>query len=279
MIIPDVISAISLGTSTAQTELSGDRSGNSTDYVVPSWCREIEKVRGQLAVVTPTAGQTAFATLKLQSNDVNFGNYEVFLEPVGGVLSTTSTSITIGQNVATYPLGMDTPRGGERIQFYGQAQIANTAAPYGSACVWLSDIPAIQQYYSIAMSKNNNSSNPVSAGTSAATVAGSQFTVSGVGSRIRALYGVFTSGTIAAAESENGYFTVQAPEIQRANTLRWNNEPVQGFLGTVGQSECLISKLEGLDVPFTTPTTISTSFVVANTAANAGKFEVAMLYQ
>lgn len=277
-VLPDRIGARSLGTGTTQTQLSGDRSGNATDYTVPAWARAILAVRADLAVKTPTAGQTAFATLKLGSNDLNFGNFEVFVPPVGSALSTVAASLTTGMNISAYPLNLKV-NGGEKIQFYGQAQVANAVAPTLGATVWLSNQPPTEpQWYSLAMSKINNSSNPVSTGTATGKVAGTSFTISGSGgTTIKAIYGVISSGTIVASDDVQGFFQIEAPEIPVPP--RFNAEPVQGFLGTTGQVQNLISKLEGMNLRVQTPTSIAPSLTLETAPANAGVFEIAVMYQ
>ena len=278
MIVPDVISEKSLGTSTAQSQLSGDRSGNAADYVVPTWCKSIRLVRTHLSEITPTAGQAVSATLKIQSSDLNIGNYEVFAAPLGGILGATAVALEAPQNAQVYPFQLRTG-GGEHLQFYGQAQVANTAAPFLGACAWISnDGPTDRQYFSLATSKYNNASNPTSTGTTAAAVTGLPFTISGQGSiRIKGAYFMATSGTIVASDVMRGWVALTAPELPVP--IRWNIEPIQGFLGSTGQTWNLLSKIEGIDIEAKTPTTISNVLTIVTAPANAGVFEVAALYQ
>ncbi len=274
----DVIGDRSLGTSTAQIQLSGDKSGNATDYVVPTNVRSILAVSPILSQLTPTAGESVQATLSLISSDLNFGNCEMLAEPLGSALSTVAFQPATVQNRNIYPLNMNT-QGGEHIQFYGQAQVANTVAPFMGATLYVSDQP-IQgpQYFYLTTSKNKNSSNPTSSGTSPTAVAGQSVTISGQGTgTIRALYGVFASGTIVASDVVRGYFSVSAPEIQYVNH-RWEMEPVQGFLGTTGQTNNYIARADKLSIPFKTPTTVSTTLTLVTAPANAGTFEVGIQY-
>lgn len=246
---------------------------------MPAWARSILAVRPDLVEITPTAGQSVLATLKLTSSDVNLGNYEVFAQPYGSALGATAAPVASrGQNSAAYPLNLKV-NGGEHIQFYGQAQVANTAAPTMGATVWLSNQPPTEpQFYSLAMSKYNAAANPISTGTAAGKVSGTAFTVSGNGGMtIKALYGVVKSGTIVASDCVQGFFQVEAPEIPVPP--RFNAEPVAGFLGTVGQSLNFISACEGLNLAVTTPTTITPSLTLETAPANAGAFELAVLYQ
>lgn len=295
MRIPIVISSRSTGTATAQTQLSGDRSGNAADFVTPTWCRYLTKVRTFLTELTPTAGQSVLNTLKIQSSDVNVGNYEVFAEPLGSALSTTATYLQgQGSNTAVYPWNMTNnasagPLAGQatlagvHFQFYGQSQITNTVAARQGALVWADDSGpdttlGVGQWYSLATSKINNSSNPTSTGTSAAAVSGQAITISGIGNAtLRGLYGVVTSGTIVASDTVIGWFTVTANEL--SVPLQWNMEPITGFLGTVGQVQNLISKCEGIAIQAKLPTTLSNTLTLDVAPANAGNFEIAVMYQ
>jgi hypothetical protein len=280
--IPIVISSRSTGTSTTQTQLSGDRSGNAADFVVPTWCKGIPRVRTFITELTPTAGQSVLNTLKISSNDLNCGNYEVFAAPLGSVLGATATYLAgDGQNTAVYPWNLKT-NGGEHLQFFGQSQITNTVAARQGACIWANDVGPVpelgSQWYHLLTSKINNSSNPTSTGTSAAAVTGQTITISGTGLvTIRSLYGVVTNGTIVASDTVIGWFTVLAPEIPVQ--LQWNMEPITGFLGATGQSQNLISKLEGISIQVKTPTTLSTLLTMDVAPANAGNFEHCVAYQ
>lgn len=285
--IPIVISARSLGTSTAITELSGDRSGNATDFITPTWCRAMTKVRTSISQLTPTAAQTVFSTLRVTSSDLNVGNYEVLCEPLGSVLGATAFQVNgNGQNAATYDWNMGATqrlKGGEHFQFYGQAQLANTVAPYQAAMVWCDsdghDTSRGGQWYSIATSINQNSNNPGETGTAAGTQNASVFTISGQGAiTIRALYGFIALTTIVASDVTVGYFQIDAPEFQY-HPLYWLIEPVNGFLGATGQVQELISQCEGIAVNAVTPTSVTPTFVLTTPPANDGDWEVAMMYQ
>jgi len=226
--------------------------------------------------------------MRITSTDLNVGNYEVLAEPLGSVLGATALQINgNGQNAAEYPWNMGATRrlqGGEHFQFYGQNQIANTADDHMGALVWAdsegpdNSIPG--QWYSIAMSLFNNSSNPVSTGTSSGAVSGTSFTVSGQGAvTIRAVYGYVTQKVIVAGDLLVGYFQLSAPEM--AVPIQWNLEPTSGFLGATGQTQDLISQCEGIAVSAVTPTTISPSMNLASVVSigAAGTWIVAAMYQ
>lgn len=285
--VPLVISSRSLGTSTVQTTLSGDRSGNATNFVCPQWGKAIPRLRTFITELTPTAGQSVVSTLTQVSTDTGalpaVGNYEVFATPLGSALSTTATFLNgNGSNYATYPWNFRI-NPSMQITFYGQAQVANTVAPRQGACLWVDDSGTDSalggQWHFLTTSKNNNSSNPTSTGTSAGSVTGQTVTISSLGQiTLYALYGILTSGTIVASDTTIGWYYVYAPEIP-VGQLQWNIEPNTGFLGTVGQEQNLISKMENIAVSVKTPTTITTYINMDVAPANAGNFEVCLGYQ
>lgn len=78
----DVISDISLGTSTAKTLLDGGRIGSGSNYVLNANARGIIDVQPYVYIVTPTANQTLIASLKVESDDLAIKDFEV-LAPSG----------------------------------------------------------------------------------------------------------------------------------------------------------------------------------------------------
>jgi hypothetical protein len=298
---PDIVGSRALGTASVATQLSGDRSGNATDYILPTEAKSILYVRPFLTEITPTAGQAVLATLRATSNDVpSIGNFEVLCPPLGSVLGATafqdatamSDPMNYGGSLMGYPWCLDV-KGGEHIQFYGQTQINCTVAPRLGAQLLLADVPSkavlggtAKQWFYLTTSKNNNSNNPTSTGTTAATVIGQPVTLTGgaalssgkSGVIIRMLQGVVTSGTIVASDTVIGNFYITAPELD-IQVARWNMEPILGFLGTTGETNNYISTASGLYIQCQTPSTISTALTMDVAPANAGNFEVSIGYQ
>lgn len=280
LITSDRIGARSLGTGTAQTQLSGDRSGNATNYVVPAWCRAILSVRSDLAELTPTAAQSVTATLKIQSNDVNVGNYEILAEPLGSALGATAFQFGAeGMNGGTYPFNLPL-NGGENLQFFGQAQVTNTVGPTMGATVWLSNTPVKEAQVFSLMSSKIQGSGPTSTGTAAGTVnIGTPApTISGAtGATLIAGFGAIGLTTIVASDKTQGFYQVQAPEVPVP--IRWNVEPINGFLGATGQVSELISFITGLHMEVATPTSLQEALVLETAPANAGNFVMGVMYQ
>lgn len=288
-VLTDVVSSRSLGTGTAKTQLSGDRSGNANNYTLPAWARSILAVRPFISELTPTAGQAVLASLKVESDDLGIKDFEVYASPLGSVLGATATDLSDPQNWTAYPLNFNC-NGGENMQLFGIPQIANTVAPRMGATLWISDQPATGNPVRAKIGgAAGGGASTTSTGTSAARVSGTTITISGgisqpefgqtgaLGRRIKAVYGVVTSGTIVASDVVIGWFEVAAAEL--AATIRFNMETIQGFLGATGQVWNRISKAESQDVVVQTPTTLTTTLVMDVAPANAGNFGVGVLYQ
>jgi hypothetical protein len=175
------------------------------------------------------------------------------------------------------------------MQFYGVPQIANTVAPRMGATIWISDQPPAQQPVRAKIGGTaGGGASTTSTATTATRVTGTTITISGgvpqpelpsgsVGRRIKAAYGIVTSGTIVASDTITGWFEISAAEL--GATIRWNMEPVQGFLGATGQAWNIVSKIEGLDIVCQTNTTLQTTLVMDVAPANAANFAVGIVYQ
>ncbi len=283
--LTDRIGSQSLGTTSVQTQLSGQRNAAASNYICPAWMNGLITIRGDLSELTPTAGQSVLATLKLQSNDVNFGNYEVPTVALGSVLGATNFQYSRGSNVKeVFPVGLAPPAtgtlGGVNIQIFGQTQVNCTVGPRMGATLWISNLtPAESQVYSL-MSSKVQGSGPTSTGTTATQVSvGTPLpTISGAtGATIFEAFGIVASGTIVASDQTQGFFLVQAPEVPVP--IRFDIDPITGFLGATGQVQNLWSYAENLHMEVTTPTSLQEFVNLEVAPANAGNFELGVLYQ
>jgi hypothetical protein len=287
----DVIAAVSLGTSTAKIKLGGTQVyGTGADYLLPTAAKCIVAVRPKLVSTTPTANQSVVATLKVESSDLHMGDFEVFANPIESGLGTTETQF---QDPAPwYPL-MQPCLGGEKMQFYGTAQIANAVAPLMAVDVLLSNTPpegfvngAWQQgagYFGPVQAKVagiNYGGGPTALGTTASSVAtDAGVTLSGPKKRLLALFGIAVDTTPAASKPISGWFAVNATELS-INPLRWAAEPITGMLGTtVAGGLAHISAMAPLNLSMKAPTTPKAQFNLDQAVTNAGNFEVGYMYQ
>lgn len=275
----DIISDVGLGTGTGKTELSGDRSGNSTDYILPASARAVLFAQPYLYQTTPTSTQSLVASMKIESDDLGIKDYEVLAPPVGGNIATTDYAIADLMRTAIYPLQFRC-NGGEKMQFYGIPQTANTAAPNMGAVLWWSDDPRSiteMPFRARIGGTPGAAGSGTSTGTATGNVTGANITVQAGGQRtIRTVTGIVAPTTIATVKPIAGYFVISAAEM--AFTTRYAAEPMQGPLGTA-QSFTHLTRVDNLNVPFTTPTTMTTALQVTAAPSTAGNFYQGIVYQ
>ena len=267
------VGPLTVGTSTAATQLDGQLIAAASDIIVPSRAKSLLAVRPWQTSVTPTAHQSFIASVRLASSDVAIGDYEILAPPIGASLGTNIT--TFADLSYWFPINLAVS-GGQHIQAYGQAQIANTAAPYVGADLLWSDGPPLGPQAHFKLAGIFSGGGPTSTGTSAGSVAGGTIQLNS-GSKVFAWYGYATNSTPTAVKPITGYFTLTSPEMGAQtglpNTHTFDISPVQGFLGTTttGDFEYL-SKAEGLSIPYTAPTTLTTSIYLDVALTAAGNF-------
>lgn len=273
----DQIAAVSLGTSTSKTKLGGTQvEGTGADYLLPTATRSIVAVRPKIVLTTPTANQAVMATLKVESSDLGMKDYEVFANPIDSGLGTNETQF---QDAGPwYPL-MQPCNGGEKVQFFGTAQVANAVAPLMSVDVLLSDRQPKMPICQAKVAGINYGGGPTATSTTAGTViTDGGVTIAGPFRLLKALYGIVVGTTPAASKPISGQFTVNASELG-INPLRWNAEPITGFLGTTTAGTLAhLSGVEGLNLILRAPSTPKSTFTLDQSITTAGNFEVGYLY-
>jgi hypothetical protein len=284
----DQIAGVSC-TTTAKIKLGGTQIfGTGADYLLPTAARCIVAVRPKTYNVTPTAHQSVMITLKVESADLGMKDYEVFGNPIEAALGTT---IGPYQDPSPwYPL-MQPCNGGEKVQFYGTAQIANTAAVYMEADVLLSDTypegfngfnAGWKAGYGPVQAKVagiNYGGGPTATGTTAGSVAtDAGVTIAGPKKRLIGLFGIAVDTTPTASNPIAGQFTVNASELA-INPQRWVTEPITGFLGTTTAGTLAhISHLYPINLNMRAPTTPKSTFTNDIVLGSAGNFEVGYMY-
>jgi hypothetical protein len=284
----DVIASVSLGTSTAKTKLGGTQVyGTGADYLLPTAAKCIVGVRPKLVNTTPTANQAVLATLKVESGDLGLKDFEVFANPIDSGLGTNEMQ---AQDAAPwYPLMMPC-NGGEKVQFYGTAQIANTVAPLMSVDVFLSNVypegynPGsgwVSGYGPVQakIAGINYGGGPTATGTAASSVAtDGGVTIAGPKKRLIGMFGVVVDTTPAASKPISGWFSVNASEIS-INPQRWAAEPITGLLGTTTTGALAhISGAYPCNLALNAPSTPKAQFNLDQAITTAGNFEVGYMY-
>lgn len=286
----DQIAEVTLGTSTAKTKLGGTQvQGTSADYLLPTAARCVVAVRPKIVSTTPTLNQAVLATLKVESGDLGVKDFEVFANPIDSGLGTNETQF---QDAAPwYPL-MQPCNGGEKVQFFGTAQVANAVAPGMSVDVLLSDTwpEGFNGRAGLAWAPGfgplqakvagiNYGGGPTSSGTAANTAAtDGGVTIAGPRRRLLGLYGVIVGTTPAASKPISGQFTANASELA-INPQRFNAEPITGFLGTTTAGTLIhISECAPLNMALRAPSTPKGTFTLDTAITTLGNFEVGYLY-
>lgn len=288
----DEVSAVSLGTSTGKTKLGGTQvEGTSADYTVPGDARSIVAVQPVFYGITPTANQAFLATLKIESADLHLGDYEVFAAPIDSGLGTAETMLL--DRAPWYPTNF-VCAGGEKVQFFGTPQVANTVAPLMACNVLLADTAGapsdfVPNYidvldYSVPVQAKiagiNYGGGPTSTGTAAATqVFDGGLQISSPQKLIKGLYGALVGTTPAASKPVAGVFAATAGELV-LNPQRFNAMPLTGFLGTSTSNQIsYIAKIEGLNIRLKSPSFVKGSFILDLAITTLADFEVGYLYQ
>jgi len=222
----DVIGSTSLGTGVTKTLLGGKT------LVLPEWARSIVAIIPVVNIDVPTVSESVLAKCILESEDFTVGPYEVLAAPIGACLGATVAPFiaTPERYLVNCPVV-----GGSKLNVYGQALVANTAAPVMSCTVIVSsELPDGPQRFA-------KMGTLTSTGTTASTdVAGTEYSFS-KGRTIVELFGAVVPDTIAAADALQGHFRFSSSEFERPTPAKVAINPVPGGLSTI-----FSSKLDGV---------------------------------
>jgi len=222
----DVIGSTSLGTGTTKTLLGG------ADMALPEWARSIVAVIPIVNIDVPTVEESVIAKLILESDDFTVGPFEVLASPAGGCIGAT-----VGPSISEpekYVVNCPVP-GGAKLSVYGQALVANTAAPVMSCGIIVSSEPPTGPQRFAKMGTLT------STGTTASTdVAGTQYAFS-KGRKIVELFGIVAPAALAAADAMQGYIRFSSSEFSRSTPSKMQFNPVPGGLSTI-----FSTKLDGV---------------------------------
>ena len=214
----DRVGATSLGTGTTKTLLGG---GN---LVLPGWARSIVAVIPVVNIDVPTVSESVLAKLILESDDFNVGPFEVLAAPLSACLGTTVAPFAAKPEryLVNCPVN-----GGDQLKVYGQALVANTAAPVMSCTIVVSSNPPTGPQKFAKMGTLTSS------GTTASTdVAGTQYSFSKA-NRITEIFGALVPGTTAAADALAAYIRFNSSEFSQVTPLKLEMNPVPGGLSTL----------------------------------------------
>jgi len=269
VLITKAITATSLGTSTAHTQLGG------AAQKAPEWAREFIGFKVGGNVTTPTSTQAAHAQFDVTSND--FACYPSTVPAIisQGAIATADTNeaLPLEYFCADWPI-----HGGDSYNIYGQCEVANTVAPRGVAMTWFGDgeaiAPSRMDPYPHVPRYHLTSGSAACASTGQALAA---FTLTGA-KACTELRGYQVDPTIATAARDNsGYFQFNSNGFF-TSPLELQVEVTQGYLGAVTYPGGGPNKLSRADImlPCSPTTIVNTVFyetgstAVTTTRVNAG---------
>jgi hypothetical protein len=289
-VFTDTILDRSLGTATGKTQLSGDRSGNATNYQLPAIAKGIIGVEPYVYVGTPAANDAILASLKIESGDVAIGNYEVLAPPISGLTTVSASTITVSvmyippdlnRTTVVYPWMLPC-NGGETFQFYGILQSAVTSTLYMGATIWWTDNPAQLTdlpYQARIQGTPGANGGVTSTGTATGNVTGTnQIQITGGTRTIRTVVAAMCGSTPAQGKAIAGYASLTAAEIQ-PTPIRFGLEPIASPGGSLMPSPAKLTRKDNLSVPtIGAPANITAALYLSAAPSTAGIWGLGILY-
>jgi len=220
----DDVTFTSIGTGVAETQLN---SGTSLSAPDPAHAFNAV-IPYQMELGAFTTNQSLLTAMRIQSDDVA-------VEPKKFVLPNTNTGDANFTSVAApallaYPI--NTPlAGGEHLNFYGQALVANTVAPgVGATVIYDTDSTnGAEQYYTRPTNETASST------TINTRTQGGDMTIQG-GNEITGLYTVVSGATATASEHDVGYSEFISPDFNTSMPYRVAVQPTATGLGAAANS-------------------------------------------
>lgn len=260
----DRVNATSLGTGTTKTLLGG------ANLILPDWARSIVAVRPVVNIDVPTASESVIAKLILESDDFNVGPYEVLAAPLGACLGATVAPFAAKPEY--YPVNC--PVSGGQLKIYGQALVANTAAPVMSCAVVVSNQPpkGKQKYAKMGTL--------TSTGTTASTeVSGTTYNFT-KSTRITELFGVIAPDTVQAADALSGYIRYNSTEYTHVTPAKLELNPSPGGLSTIFSSKIDGVSREPVSIPTNTGQVTIQDYLYMDVAPTAaGSFVSGVIFE
>jgi hypothetical protein len=220
----DDVTFTSIGTATAETQLN---SGTSLSAPDPAHAFNAI-VPYQMELGAFTVDESLLTAFRIQSDDVA-------VEPKKFVLPNVNTGDAAFTSVAApallaYPI--NTPlAGGEHLNFYAQALVANTVAPGVGATVLYDTVSTngAEQYYTRPSTQT--------AGATAINTRtqGGDMTIQG-GSEITGLYTVVSGAVATASQHDVGYSEFISPDFNTSMPYRIAVQPTATGLGSAANA-------------------------------------------
>ena len=220
----DDVTFTSIGTGVAETQLN---SGTSLSAPDPAHAFNAV-IPYQMELGAFSTNQSLLTAFRIQSDDVA-------VEPKKFVLPNINTGDAAFTSVAVpallaYPI--NTPlAGGEHLNFYGQALVANTVAPgVGATVIYDTDSTNGSEQYYTRPTNENAASTTINTRTQ-----GGDMTIQG-GNEITGLYTVVSGATATASEHDVGYSEFISPDFETSMPYRIAVQPTATGLGAAANA-------------------------------------------
>ncbi len=209
----DDVTLTSIGTAVAETQLNAGAS-----LRVPANAHSLmEIIPYQMELGAFTTDQSLMTAFRIQSDDVAVEPKRFVLPGING--GDGAFEAVYAPKLRAYPLNVPL-RGNERINYFGQAQVANAVAPGVGATVVYNEGGSVgsQQYYQ----KPDNET--AGAATIDTRTTGGTITVTG-GGTLNAFYTIVTTGANLASEHVVGFMEFQSSDFQTSMPSRVAVQP------------------------------------------------------
>jgi hypothetical protein len=225
-------------------------------------------VKPLLNLTTPTAAQSVYAKLHLESTDFPVSPFEVLASPIGSGVGTAISPLS--ERGPIYRVNANV-KGGSKLKVYGEALVANTVAPRMGAAIFYSTNPVSGKRMVGKVSA------ATSTGTSVAEVALASLSFSGV-KRLKRILAVLGLTTLGASDEVDGYLRIASADLDPME-LNCPFEPIKGALvNAAAQCDLMMSDYD-VDVGTKDNPTISGFANLSAAPAAAGYAAYALLLE
>jgi len=208
----------SLGTGTTKTQLGG------AAVILPSWAKSILAVKPNVNIFDNTTAEAVITSCDVESNDLSLMPFQVLPSPIASTLLGTNVQ-QYQHKPEIYAMGVQT-QGGEQVNVYETALVANTAAPTGGATLIVSNMPAghPQRHAKIGTLTSTGV-------TASSDVAGTRYNFSGA-KHIIELQAVMAGSLCTTVRGWMGYVKFTSNEFEGVADVKMELNPICGGSGT-----------------------------------------------
>ena len=264
----DIATVTSLGTGVAKTQING-----GVNLTKPTEAQTLMDVIPYLAPTAAiTAGETMLVEAAIESDSINLLPKRLVVPPVMAGLGVAPTIII--PMLQSYKFNTPLKQGStQQFSVYGQAQVANTAAPVMGVCFHYSE--GVSNEKELFYTKPDNETNT---GTAATTVTGASVTING-GRFLEGIYPVVAPAVVTASESYIGDIQVSSDDFDNSMPLRVPVQPIGTALGAaIGVSIPKMAVYKDVHRGMKSSAVINTSYRQSEALTATGNFIAGFCY-